>query len=116
MPGHFRSPVCPPPKLPAGLLGRDYLKFLQISVDHELHDREPPDEAAVLEAIATIRRSSMRAARPAMKVVFDGSRFWLASHLHRYEAARRLGVRHQEFWCDIVSGSKDEAVRRFFAS
>jgi hypothetical protein len=46
-----------------------------------------------------------------MTVFFDGCRFWLAGHFHRYEAARRLGARHQEFWCEIQPGSKGDAVR-----
>ena len=44
-----------------------------------------------------------------MKGFFDGCQFWLASHFHRYEAARQLGVRHQEFWCAIQPGLKEDA-------
>jgi len=111
MPGQSRSPVRPPFKLPAGVPGRDYLKFLQISVHQKLYDGELPDEADVQEAMTAIRCGSMRTARPAMKVFFDGCQFWLTSHLHRHEAARRLAARHQEFWCEILPGSSDEAVQ-----
>ncbi|WP_143176282.1 hypothetical protein [Burkholderia ubonensis] len=97
--------------LPAGVLGIDYLKFLQLSVDDALPGEELLGEEALEEAMSAIRLGSMRAARPAMKVFFDGCRFWLASHFHRYEAARRLGARHQEFWCEIEPGPKDDAVR-----
>src|ERR1700742_1333844 len=101
-----RSPVCSPVRLPAGVLGRDYLKYSQLSVADELFAREFLDNAALEEAMATIGCGSMRAARPAMKVFVDGCKFWLAGHFHRYEAARRLGARHQEFWCEIQPGSK----------
>ncbi|WP_321797299.1 hypothetical protein [Burkholderia sp. BCC1988] len=106
-----RSPVRSSMGLPAGVLGRDYLKFLQLSVDDALRGAQTFADEALEEAMTAIRRGSMRAARPAMKVFFDGCRFWLASHFHRYEAARRLGARHQEFWCEIEPGPKDDAVR-----
>jgi len=61
--------------------------------------------------MVAIRCGSMRAAQPATKVFFDGYRFWLASHFHRHEAARRPGVGHQEFWCEIEPGSKGDAGR-----
>ncbi|MCA8423252.1 hypothetical protein LGN30_08625 [Burkholderia seminalis] len=97
--------------LPAGVLGRDYLTFLQLAVDDALLGNASSDVEALEEAKTAIRLGAMRAARPAMKVFFDGCRFWLASHFHRYEAARRLGARHQEFWCEIAPGPKDDAVR-----
>ncbi|KWK50953.1 hypothetical protein WT81_26195 [Burkholderia stagnalis] len=93
------------------MLGIDYLKFLQLSVDDELLGKASLGDEALEEAMSAIRVGSMRAARPAMRVFFDGCRFWLASHFHRYEAARRLGARHQEFWCEIKPGPKDDAVR-----
>ena len=93
------------------MLGRDYLKFLQLSAADEVFAEEPLDDAAFEEAMTAIGCGSMRAARPAMTVFFDGCRFWLAGHFHRYEAARRLGARHQEFWCEIQPGSKGDAVR-----
>ena len=105
------SPVSLSVRLPAGVLGRDYLKYSQLSVADELFAREFLDNAALEEAMTAIGCGSMRAARPAMKVFFDGCRFWLAGHFHRYEAARRLGARHQEFWCEIQPGSKGDAVR-----
>ena len=106
-----RSPVCPPGRLPAGVLGRDYLKYSQLSVPDELLARAFLDDAALQEAMAAIGCGSMRGERPAMKVFFDGCTFWLASHLHRYEAVRQLGVRHQEFWCAIQPGLKADALR-----
>jgi len=106
-----RWPARPPARLPAGVLGCDYLKFLQLSVDDELAREESLDDAALEDATLSIRCGSMRAARPPMKVFFDGCQFWLASHFHRYEAARRLGARHQEFWCEIEPGSRDDAAR-----
>ena len=111
MPSHPRSPACSSVKLPAGVLGRDYLKFLQLSVDDELASRGWFADAALQEAMTAVRSGSMRGAQPAMKVFFDGCQFWLASHFHRYEAARRLGARHQEFWCEIQPGPRDHAVR-----
>lgn len=111
MPGGPRLPVHSPARLPAGVLGLDYLKFLQLSVDNELTRGESYDDAALQDAMTAVRSGSMRAVRPAMKVFFDGCRFWLASHFHRHEAARRLGARHQEFWCEIEPGSKDDSVR-----
>jgi len=93
------------------VLKTDYLKFSQLSVADELAIGEPLDDAQLKQALSAIECGSMRAARPAMKVFFDGCRFWLAGHFHRYEAARRLGARHQEFWCDIEPGSKDAALR-----
>ncbi|RQR49176.1 hypothetical protein DIE19_32050 [Burkholderia sp. Bp9126] len=93
------------------MLGIDYLKFLQLSVDEELLGEASLGDEALEEAMSAIRVGSMRAARPAMRVFYDGCRFWLASHFHRYEAARRLGARHQEFWCEIRPGPKDDAVR-----
>lgn len=108
MPGNIHSPVPAPTRLPVGVLGIDYLKFLQLSVD----DAMLFDIDALEEAITSIRSNSMRAARPAMKVFFDGCRFWLASHFHRYEAARRLGARHQEFFCEIMPGRKADATGR----
>ncbi|QYD67069.1 hypothetical protein KZJ38_11690 [Paraburkholderia edwinii] len=93
------------------MLSLDYLKFLQLSVDVEFNREASFDDAALQEAMAAVRSGSMRAARPAMKVFFDGCHFWLASHFHRYEAARRLGARYQEFWCEIERGSMDHAVR-----
>ncbi|MFP6557087.1 hypothetical protein WJ542_01920 [Paraburkholderia sp. B3] len=111
MPGHPRSPARSSVKLPAGVLGRDYLKFLQLSVDDELASKGLFADAALQDAMSAVRSGSMRAAQPAMKVFFDGCQFWLASHFHRYEAARRLGARHQEFWCEIQPGPKDHAVR-----
>ena len=111
MPSNPCSPVPLSVRLPAGVLGRDYLKYSQLSVADELFAREFLDNAALEEAMAAIACGSMRAARPAMKVFFDGCRFWLAGHFHRYEAAGRLGARHQEFWCEIQPGSKGDAVR-----
>ncbi|MDY7802465.1 hypothetical protein [Burkholderia stagnalis] len=111
MPGDARSSVRSSIRLPAGVLGIDYLKFLQLSVDDELLAKASLGDEALEEAMSAIRVGSMRAARPAMRVFFDGCRFWLASHFHRYEAARRLGARHQEFWCEIRPGPKDDAVR-----
>ncbi|WP_155754511.1 hypothetical protein [Burkholderia stagnalis] len=111
MPGDARSSVRSSIRLPAGVLGIDYLKFLQLSVDDELLGKASLGDKALEEAMSAIRVGSMRAARPAMRVFFDGCRFWLASHFHRYEAARRLGARHQEFWCEIKPGPKDDAVR-----
>ncbi|WP_155696928.1 hypothetical protein [Burkholderia stagnalis] len=111
MPGDARSSVRSSIRLPAGVLGIDYLKFLQLSVDDELLGKASLGDEALEEAMSAIRVGSMRAARPAMRVFFDGCRFWLASHFHRYEAARRLGARHQEFWCEIKPGPKDDAVR-----
>ncbi|WP_157636087.1 hypothetical protein [Burkholderia ubonensis] len=111
MPGDSRSSVRSSIRLPAGVLGIDYLKFLQLSVDDELLGEASLGDEALEEAMSAIRVGSMRAARPAMRVFFDGCRFWLASHFHRYEAARRLGARHQEFWCEIKPGPKDDAVR-----
>ena len=106
-----RSPVCSPRTLPAGVLGRDYLKYSQLSVPDELLARAFLDDAALEEAMAAIGCGSMRGERPAMKVFFDGCKFWLAGHFHRYEAARQLGARHQEFWCEIQPGSKGDALR-----
>ncbi|SOE87133.1 hypothetical protein SAMN05446935_7695 [Burkholderia sp. YR290] len=106
-----RSPVCSPGRLPAGVLGRDYLKYSQLSVPDELLAREFLDDAALQEAMAAIDHGSMRGERPAMKVFFDGCKFWLASQFHRYEAARQLRARHQEFWCKIQPGSKGDALR-----
>ncbi|WP_155631201.1 hypothetical protein [Burkholderia stagnalis] len=111
MPGDARSSVRSSIRLPAGVLEIDYLKFLQLSVDDELLGAASLGDEALEEAMSAIRVGSMRAARPAMRVFFDGCRFWLASHFHRYEAARRLGARHQEFWCEIRPGPKDDAVR-----
>ncbi|WP_347469735.1 hypothetical protein [Burkholderia stagnalis] len=111
MPGDARSSVRSSIRLPAGVLGIDYLKFLQLSVDDELLGKASLGDEALEEAMSAIRVGSMRAARPAMRVFFDGCRFWLASHFHRYEAARRLGARHQEFWCEIRPGPKDDAVQ-----
>jgi hypothetical protein len=106
-----RSPVCSPGRLPAGVLGSDYLKYSQLSVPDELLARAFLDDAAVQEAMAALRRGSMRAERPAMKVFFDGCKFWLAGHFHRYEAARQLGACYQEFWCAIQPGLKADALR-----
>ncbi|WP_061162536.1 hypothetical protein [Caballeronia temeraria] len=92
------------------MLGLDYLKFSQLSVSDEFLVREAIDSPAVEGALASIRSGTMRAARPAMKVFFDGCRFWMASHAHRYQAARVLGACHQEFWCDIQSGTHNDAV------
>lgn len=111
MPSDPRSPVGSSGRLPAGVLGRDYLKFFQLSIADELSADQFIDGQALEQAMTAIRCGSMRAVRPAMKVFFDGCRFWLASHFHRHEAARRLGVRHQEFWCEIEPGSKDDSVR-----
>ncbi len=111
MPSDSRSSVRSSIRLPAGVLGIDYLKFLQLSVDDELLGEASLGDEALEDAMSAIRVGSMRAARPAMRVFFDGCRFWLASHFHRYEAARRLGARHQEFWCEIKPGPKDDAVR-----
>jgi hypothetical protein len=114
MSGHTGLPSRSPARLPSGVLSLDYLKFLQLSVNDELTCEGTFDDAVLKDAMAAIRSGSMRAAQPAMKVFFDGGQFWLASHFHRYEAARRLGARHQEFWCEIQPGPKDHAVR--FAS
>ncbi|WP_116610228.1 hypothetical protein [Paraburkholderia unamae] len=109
MSGYPHLPARSSARLPAGVLGLDYLKFLQLSVDDGLACEF--DDAALQDAMAAVRSGSMRAAQPAMKVFFDGCQFWLASHFHRYEAARRLGARHQEFWCEIQPGPKDHAGR-----
>ncbi|WP_176042741.1 MULTISPECIES: hypothetical protein [Burkholderia cepacia complex] len=111
MPSDSRSSVRSSIRLPVGVLGIDYLKFLQLSVNDDLPGEESLGNEALEDAMTAIRVGSMRAARPAMRVFFDGCRFWLASHFHRYEAARRLGARHQEFWCEIEPGQKDDAVR-----
>ncbi|SAL62519.1 hypothetical protein AWB74_03224 [Caballeronia arvi] len=111
MPRDSRAPGAPSPKLPSGVLGLDYLKFSQLSVSDEFLMREAIGSPAVEDALASIRLGTMRAARPAMKVFFDGCRFWLASHAHRYHAARVLGACHQEFWCDIQSGTRNDAVQ-----
>ncbi|WP_321867341.1 hypothetical protein [Paraburkholderia tropica] len=100
-----------PARLPVGMLGLDYLKFRQLSVDEVLRCTESFTEDAVRNAMADIRSGSMRTAQPAMKVFFDGCQFWLASHFHRHEAARRLGAFQQEFWCQIQPGQKAHAVR-----
>ena len=104
MSGYPHLPARLSARLPTGVLGLDYLKFLQLSVDAELNREGSFDDAALQDAMAAVRCGSMRAAQPAMKVFFDGCQFWLASHFHRYEAARRLGARHQEFWCEIQPG------------
>ncbi|MBB2983968.1 hypothetical protein FHX57_007189 [Paraburkholderia tropica] len=106
---HFRARM--PARLPVGMLGLDYLKFLQLSVDDELCRKGSFVDAALQDAMAAIRKGSMRTEQPAMKVFFDGCQFWLASHFHRHEAARRLDAFHQEFWCDIQPGQKAHAVR-----
>lgn len=106
-----RAPSALSPKLPSGVLGLDYLKFLQLSVSDEFLMREAIGSPAVEDALTSIRLGTMRAARPAMKVFFDGCRFWLASHAHRYQAAHLLGACHQEFWCDIQSGTRNDAVQ-----
>lgn len=93
------------------MLGLDYLKFLQLSAGDELACEGSFDDAALQDAMAAVLSGSMRTAQPAMKVRFDGCQFWLASHFHRYEAARRLGARHQEFWCEIQPGPKDHTLR-----
>lgn len=110
--GKSRLPACSSARLPAGLLSRDYLKFFQLSVDDELTGKVCLEITALREAMAAIKSGSMIAARPAMKVFFDGYRFWLANYFYRYEAARRLGAWNQEFWCDIEAGSK-ECARRY---
>ncbi len=106
-----RAPSALSPKLPSGVLGLDYLKFLQLSVSDEFLMREAIGSPAVKDALTSIRLGTMRAARPAMKVFFDGCRFWLASHVHRYQAARLLGACHQEFWCDIRAGTRNDAIQ-----
>lgn len=111
MPRDSREPGAPSPKLPSGVLGLDYLTFSQLSVSDEFLMWEAIGSPAVEDALAIIRSGTMRAARPAMKVFFDGCRFWLASHVHRYQAARLLGARHQEFWCDIQAGTSNDAVQ-----
>ena len=111
MPGEFRAPGAPSPKLPSGVLRLDYLKFLQLSVSDEFLMREAIGSPAVEDALTSIRLGTMRAARPAMEVFFDGCRFWLASHVHRYQAARLLGACHQEFWCDIRAGTRNDAIQ-----
>ena len=93
------------------MLGRDYLKYSELSVPDELLALEFLHDAALKKAMGALRRVSMRGERPAMKVFFDGCKFWLASHFHRYEAARQLGARHQEFWCEIQPGLKGDALR-----
>lgn len=45
-----------------------------------------------------------------MKVFFDGCQSWVASHLHRYLAARRLSASHLEFWCKIELGRSVSGV------
>ncbi|MCE4547497.1 MULTISPECIES: hypothetical protein [unclassified Caballeronia] len=99
------------PNLPSGVLGLDHLKFSQLSVSDEVVMRAATGGPAVEDALVSIRTGTMRAARPAMKVFFDGCQFWLASHAHRYQAARLLGACHQEFWCDIESGTRNNAVQ-----
>ncbi|WP_321858740.1 hypothetical protein [Paraburkholderia tropica] len=106
---HFRARM--PARLPVGMLGLDYLKFLQLSVDDELCRKGSFEDAALQDAMAAIRSGSMRTEQPPMKVFFDGCQFWLASHFHRHEAARRLGAFHQDFWCEIQPGQKAHAVR-----
>ena len=106
-----RSPAFVPTRLPTGVLCMDYLKYSQLSASDELFARAFLDDAALQEAMSAIACGSMRAARPGMKVFFDGCKFWLASQFHRYEAARRVGARYQEFWCEIQPGSKSDALR-----
>ena len=79
MPSDPRSPAGSSVRLPAGVLARDYLTFPQLSVDNELRGAELFDEAALEEAMIAIGRGSMHAARPAMKVFFDGCQLWLES-------------------------------------
>ncbi|MEX3948973.1 hypothetical protein AB4Y40_14650 [Paraburkholderia sp. EG287B] len=107
-----RARLCSSTRLPPGVLGCDYLKFLQLRIDDRLlslSDRAVDDDRLV-EATNAIRCGAMRRARPAMKVFFDGCQFWVASHLHRYLAARRLDASHQEFWCEIEPGWSISAV------
>lgn len=111
MPRYFRAPGALSPKLPSGVLALDYLKFSQLSVSDEVLMRAAGGSPAVEEALASIRTGTMRAARPAMTIFFDGCQFWLASHAHRYQAARLLGARRQEFWCDIQAGTSNDAVQ-----
>lgn len=111
MPRYFRAPGALSPKLPSGVLALDYLKFSQLSVSDEVLMRAAGGSPAVEEALASIRTGTMRAARPAMTIFFDGCQFWLASHAHRYQAARLLGACHQEFWCDVRSGTSNDAVQ-----
>jgi hypothetical protein len=54
MPGNPRSPVPLSVRLPAGVLGRDYLKFLQLSAADEVFAEEPLDDAAFEEAMTAI--------------------------------------------------------------
>ncbi|AQH05029.1 hypothetical protein A9R05_38965 (plasmid) [Burkholderia sp. KK1] len=96
------------------MLGLDYLKFTQLSISDDLLMQGVVTSSAVDDALNSIRLGTMRAARPAMKVFFDGCLFWLASHAHRYQAARLLDACHQEFWCDIRSGTRHDAIH--FAS
>ncbi|MCP3727741.1 hypothetical protein M3I53_32245 [Paraburkholderia sp. CNPSo 3272] len=99
-------------RLPPGVLGCDYLKFLQLRIDARLLtlSEKALDDDRLMEATNAIRCGAMRSARPAMKVFFDGCQFWVASHLHRYLAARRLDASHQEFWCEIEPGCSVSAV------
>ena len=60
MPSHPRSPTCSSVKLPAGVLGRDYLKFLQLSVGDELASEGLFADAALQDAMAAVRSGSMR--------------------------------------------------------
>ncbi|MCP3716447.1 hypothetical protein [Paraburkholderia sp. CNPSo 3281] len=97
-------------KLPPGILGRDFLTFLQLSVGDEIRAAQAIDDSALRQAMRAVRCGSMRAARPPMKVFFDGCQCWLASHLHRCEAAHRVGARHQEFWWDDLDSMWRRAV------
>ncbi|MBN3812859.1 hypothetical protein [Paraburkholderia sp. Ac-20347] len=99
-------------RIPTGVLGLDYLKFLQLTVHGKIIREGRFDQAHLEEAMRAIGSETMRAARPAMKVFFDGCRFWLASHFHRYKAARHLTPP----WCQasgiLVSDSTGIERRR----
>ena len=67
MPSHPRSPARSSMKLPAGVLGRDYLKFLQLSVGDELASEGLFADAALhaaqpLPVLTGPRNSKLRAA------------------------------------------------------
>jgi hypothetical protein len=92
------------------MIALDYLKFIQLSADSDLYDAEALDERTVRRAAAAIAAGTMWTVRPALTAFFDGCSFWVASHFNRFEAARRAGAHHCEFWCDIRQGTKRDAI------
>lgn len=85
----------------------DTIRLDALRLDGGTQSRDGLDEATIKEYAETMKENGTFE-WPAIKVVFDGTNYWLVDGFHRAEAARRAS--HRYFKAEIVQGTQRDAV------